>query len=209
MTQLFPYFVGTHVSYQVISYRLSYGSEVSCIGPRPKADDLYSWPRTWNWAYTKSLDNNIILLINYSIYSTYTVKCVGVILVTFLLSYSHLELYGLHLGLYGLHLGLYGFHLGLYRNPCIWLVRSSVSSFTWERSSWEFMKVRPIFDFIYMILFRCMDFCIVQGEIHIVQGEVHLVQGEVHIVQGDYMKVETSQVWHRLISLYKCYILSS
>ena len=37
-----------------------------------------------------------------------------------------------------------------------------------------------------------MDFCIVQGEIHIVQGEVHIVQGEVHIVQGDYMKVETS-----------------
>ena len=59
------------------------------------------------------------LLINYSIYSTYTAKCVGVILVTFLLSYSHLGLYGLHLGLYGLHLGLYGFHLGLYRNPCI------------------------------------------------------------------------------------------
>ena len=41
---------------------------------------------------------------------------------------------------------------------------------------------------------RCMDFCIVQGEIHIVQGEVHIVQGEVHIVQGDYLKVETSQV---------------
>ena len=54
-----------------------------------------------------------------------------------------------------------------------------------------------------------MDFCIVQGEIHIVQGEAHIVQGEVHIVQGDYMKVETSQVWHRRISLYKCYILSS
>ena len=30
-----------------------------------------------------------------------------------------------------------------------------------------------------------MDFCIVQGKIHIVQGEVHIVQGEVHIVQGE------------------------
>ena len=87
------------------------------------------------------------LLINYSIYSTYTAKCVGVILVTFLLSYSHLGLYGLHLGLYGLHLGLYGFHLGLYRNPCIWLVRSSVSSVTRERSSWEFKNVGPSFYF--------------------------------------------------------------
>ena len=84
------------------------------------------------------------LLINYSVYSTYTAKCVGVIRVTFLLSYSHLGLYGLHLGLYGLHLGLYEFHHGLYRNPCIWLVRSSV---TWERSSWKFIKVGPIFDF--------------------------------------------------------------
>ena len=88
-----------------------------------------------------------ILLINYSIYNTCTAKCVGIVLVTFLLSYSHLGLYGLHLGLYGLHLGLYGFHLGLYRNPCIWLVRSSVSSVTRERSSWEFMNVGPIFDF--------------------------------------------------------------
>ena len=52
---------------------------------------------------------------------------------TFLLSYSHV--------------GLYGFHFWLYRNPCIWLVRSSVSSVTWERFSWEFIKVRPIFDF--------------------------------------------------------------
>ena len=66
---------------------------------------------------------------------------------------------------------------------------------------------------------RCVDFCIVQGEIHIVQGEVHIAQGEVHIVQGkpyrsevksniDYMKVETSQVSHRRISLYKCYSYS-
>ena len=54
-----------------------------------------------------------------------------------------------------------------------------------------------------------MYICIVQGEINIVHGEVHIVQGEVNIVQGDYMKIETSQVWHWLILLYKYYILSS
>ena len=99
------------------------------------------------YARKKNTCKYFSLLINYSIYSTYTAKCVGVILVTFLLSYSHLGLYGLHLGLYGLHLGLYGCHLGLYRNPCIWLVRGSVSSVTWERSSWEFIKGGPIFHF--------------------------------------------------------------
>ena len=31
-----------YVINQVISYWLSYRSEVSCIGPRPKAKDLYS-----------------------------------------------------------------------------------------------------------------------------------------------------------------------
>ena len=94
-----------------------------------------------------ALHQYLPLLINYSIYSTYTAKWVSVILVMFLLSYSHLGLYGHHLGLYGIHHGLYGFHLGLYRNPCIWLVRSLVSSVTWERSLCEFINGGPIFDF--------------------------------------------------------------
>ena len=49
-------------------------------------------------------------------YSTNTAKCVGVILVTFLLSYS---LYLILPQTYTVYLGLhvYGFHLGLYRNP--------------------------------------------------------------------------------------------
>ena len=42
-----------------------------------------------------------------------------------------------------------------------------------------------------------MDFCIVQGEIHIVQGEVHILQGKPYRSEVksniDYMKVETSQ----------------
>ena len=66
-----------------------------------------------------------MLLNNYSIYSTYTGKCVGIILVRFLLSYSlylilPLDLYSLprtytvYLGQYGFPLGQYGFHLGQY-----------------------------------------------------------------------------------------------
>ena len=65
----------------------------------------------------------IYIVINYSIYSIYTAKRVGVILVAFLLSYSLYlflpQTYTAYLELYGLHLELYEFHLGLYRNPCI------------------------------------------------------------------------------------------
>ena len=65
----------------------------------------------------------LFLLINYSIYSIHTMKCVGVILVTFLLSYSlHFilpqdlyslpRIYTVYLGKFGFYLGQYGFDLG-------------------------------------------------------------------------------------------------
>ena len=41
---------------QVISYWPNYGSEVCCIGPRPKAMGQYSKSRTRNWANAKLLD---------------------------------------------------------------------------------------------------------------------------------------------------------
>ena len=64
--------------------------------------------------------------------------------------------------------------------------------------NWRPIDVTLVRAEIEFLPISCMDFCIVQGKIHIVQGEIHIVQGEIHIVQGKQYRSEVSCIGPRL-----------